>query len=423
MRLRAFSILVCTLVLSGCGDQLSGRYGAGSQFGANGQSLLGPGSAYRSPVPPSGQRIAILLPLSGPRQDLGKVLLQAAQLALPSGSSPILDAIDTGGTPAGAATAAQAAIGNGDALILGPLTSAETASVAPIAKASSTPVMAFTNDSLQSQPGVWTLGISPDQQIRRLLIAAQAQGKTQFAALLPSTDFGRAMAHGLSVATEAENLPAATIRMHGPGMASITASARDLADYANRRGPIDAKVKAARALGTPDGRREAQELVKTPIPPPPFDVLLLADTGDELQEIAAVLPYYDIDRNLVQVIGPALWADPATGSGAVLGAWYAAPDNNTRSTLEQNYIAKYGAAPSPLADLAFDGASIAAMVVSRGPADVALLTQPAGFAGADGPIAFLPDGSVRRGLGVFRIERGGPSLVDPAPQTATAPGF
>ena len=89
-------------------------------------------------------------------------------------------------------------------------------------------------------------------------------------------------------------------------MAAITAAARDLSDYANRRGPIDAKVKAARALGTPEGRREAQELVKTPIPPPPFDVLLLADTGDNLQEIAAILPYYDVDRSAVQIIGPAL---------------------------------------------------------------------------------------------------------------------
>ena len=73
--------------------------------------------------------------------------------------------------------------------------------------------------------------------------------------------------------------------------------------------------------------------MKTPIPPPPFDVLLLADTGDNLQEIAAILPYYDVDRSAVQIIGPALWADPASGSGAVRGAWYAAPDNTTRSDL------------------------------------------------------------------------------------------
>jgi len=372
--------------------------------------------------PVSTQKVAILLPLTGPLADRGKDLLQAAQLASQNGTGPALDVMDTGGTPAGAAAAAQSAINAGDSLILGPLTSAETASVAPIARGANIPVLAYTNDTSQSQPGVWILGITPEQQIRRLVAAAQAQGKTQFVALLPGTDFGRAMAAGLTKAIEANGLPPATVRMHSPGMASITAVTKDLSDYANRRGPIDAKVKAARALGTSEGRHEAQELVKTPIPPPPFNVLLLADTGEALQEIAAVLPYYDVDRSMVQIIGPALWANPASGSGTVSGAWYAAPDTSTRSNLERDYTAKYGAPPSPLADLAFDSASIAAIVLSRGAADTSILTQPAGFVGVDGWLMFQPDGQVRRGLAVFRIERGGPTLIDPAPQTAGVPG-
>jgi branched-chain amino acid transport system substrate-binding protein len=364
-----------------------------------------------------------LLPLTGARADLGQVLLQAAQLALQDNSGPTLDALDTAGTSAGAATAAQTAVSKGDSIILGPLTSAETASVAPIAHSGGVPVLAFTNDVSQSQPGVWPLGISPDQQIRRLVVAAQAHGKTQFAAFLPDSDFGRAMATALTKATAAAGLQPPNIRMHGAGMAAITAAARDLSDYADRRGPIDAKIKAARALGTADGRREAQELAKAAIPPPPFDVLLLADTGDNLQEIAAILPYYDIDRSAVQIVGPALWANPASGSGAVSGAWYAAPDSATRGDLEREYQAKYGTAPSPLADLAFDAASVAKVVVGPAGADVAILTQPGGFVGTDGWFTLSPDGQVRRGLAVFRVERGGPELIDPAPQSAASPGL
>jgi branched-chain amino acid transport system substrate-binding protein len=420
MRQPAFLLLLGALTLAGCGQQSVGRYGGGYQSGAYAPTSLGPNATA-----PGGPRrsIAILLPLTGARADLGQVLLQSAQLALQDNGGPSLDALDTGGTPTGAATAAQTAVSKGDSFILGPLTSAETASVAPISQGAKLPVLAFTNDASQSRPGVWPLGISPDQQIRRLVAAAQAQGKTQFAALLPDSDFGRAMATALTNATTAAGLQAPKIRMHGPGMAAITAATRDLADYANRRGPIDAKVKAARALGTPDGRREAQELLKTPIPPAPFDVLLLADTGENLQEIAAVLPYYDVDRSAVQIIGPALWADPASGSGSVSGAWYAAPDNATRSDLEREYTAKYGSPPSPLADLAFDAASVAKVAVGPAGADTAILTQPGGFVGTDGWFTLLPDGQVRRGLAVFRIERGGPQLIDPAPQSAGSPGL
>src|SRR3954453_12065065 len=247
MRQRAFLFLLCVLTLSGCGEQFSGRYGPGNQFGPGGAGPLGMADGNRSI---SGQKVAILLPLTGPLADRGRDLLQAAQLATQNGAGPMLDVMDTGGTPAGAAAAAQSAITAGDSLILGPLTSAETASVAPVARGANIPVLAYTNDSSQSQPGVWILGITPAQQIRRLVAAAQAQGKTQFVALLPGTDFGRAMAAGLTKAIEANGLPPATVRMHSPGMASITAVTKDLSDYANRRGPIDAKVKAARALGT-----------------------------------------------------------------------------------------------------------------------------------------------------------------------------
>lgn len=362
---------------------------------------------------------AILLPLTGPRADIGQVLLQAAQLALPDATTVSLDVRDTGGTAAGAATAAQASIANGDSLILGPLTSAETASVAPVAHQAGIPVLAFTNDASQSQPGVWPLGISPGQQIQRLVAAAQAQGKTQFAALLPSTDFGHAMANALRKATESAGLPPPTIREHSAGMASITAAARDVSDFADRRGPIEAKIKAARALGSTEGRRTAQDLAKSSIPPPPFNVLLLADVNDSLQEIAAILPYYDVDRSMVQIVGPAIWSNPASGSGAMPGAWYAAPDDSRRADFGRDYAAKYGVAPSPLADLAYDSALVAkAALASRG-ADLAILTQPGGFIGIDGWFALTPDGGVKRGLAVFKIERGGPQMIDPAPQ---APG-
>jgi branched-chain amino acid transport system substrate-binding protein len=370
----------------------------------------------------TGQRAAILLPLSGARADIGQAMLRAAQLALDGPGVPPLIAKDTGGSPDGAASAARAAIGEGAGLILGPLTSAETAAVAPIARSAGVAVLAFTNDPTQAQPGVWTLGITPSQQVRRLVAAGNAQGRSQFAALLPDTDFGRAMAQALTQATQTSGLAPPNIHFYARGMAGINAATRDLSDYANRRGPIDAQMRAARALGTPEGRRQAQELARTYIAPPNFNALLLADTGESLAEIAAVLPYYDVDRSAVKVMGPALWASPGSGSGQFPGAWYAAPDPAARTNFEQSYTAKHGSGPPPLADLAFDAASIARVLGGRGGFSIGALTQASGFVGVDGWFALLPDGQVRRGLAVFAIERGGPQMVEPAPQAATAPG-
>jgi ABC-type branched-subunit amino acid transport system substrate-binding protein len=371
---------------------------------------------------PSGQRVAILLPLSGPRAEIGQPMLQAAQLAFDASGAPPLDAKDTGGTPDGAAAAARAAIAGGAGLILGPLTSQETAAVAPIARSANVAVLAFTNDPSQAQPGVWTLGITPGQQVRRLVAAAQQQGKSQFAALLPDNDFGHVMAQALTQAAATNGAAPPNIRFYASGMQAINQAARDISDYASRRGPIDAQIRAARALETPEGRKQAQELAKSVIPPPSFNVLLLADTGVGLAEVASVLPYYDVDRSQVQIIGPALWAAPSSGSGQVRGAWYASPDAAARSGFVQAYTAKYNTAPPSVADLAYDAASVARVLAARGDFSVGALTQSNGYIGADGWFELLADGQVRRALAVFTLERGGPQMLEPPPQSGNVPG-
>ena len=407
-----------TLALAGCAGGTGGPYGQPVALTpASPQPYQG---AQAAPTARSGQ-VAILLPLSGPHADIGQPMLQAAKLALDAPGAPALDVKDTGGTPDGAAAAARAAIAAGDALILGPLTSGETAAVAPIARAAGVAVLAFTNDPAQIQPGVWVLGITPGQQVRRLVTAVQGDGKTRIAGLLPDNDFGRAMAMALGQAAAARSLPPPDIRQYEPTMASINETTRDLSDFAHRRGPIDAQIRAARAEGTVDGRRKAQELTRRPIPPPPFDALLLGDTGEPLAEVAAVLPYYDIDASLVRILGPALWANAGSG-GQIIGAWYAAPDPAARGAFEQAYAAKYGAAPPPLSDLAFDAAAIARVLADHGGYSAGALAQPNGFAGVDGWLALQPDGQVRRGLAVFELQRGGSQMLAPAPTGPDAPG-
>ncbi len=433
---RAFVLLLGLLALpaalAGCGGgygsgynaQPYSPYGAPGSHGAPMALAPAPGAYQAAPQAPTAgaARVAILLPLSGPHADLGQPMLQAAQLALDAPGAPALIAKDTGGTPEGAAAAAQAALSEGAGLILGPLTSGETAAVAPVARAANVAVLAFTNDPAQAQPGVWPLGITPGEQVRRLVTAVQAEGKSRIAAMLPDNEFGRVMANALTQAAAAGNLPAPDIRQYEPTMASINQTARDISDFANRRGPIDAQIRAARAEGTTEGRQKAQDLARQPIPPPPFDALLLGDTGNSLAEIAAVLPYYDIDASLVHILGPALWASAGSRGGQIVGAWYAAPDPAARGALEQAYRAKYGSPPPPLADLAFDAAAIA-RVLTVGGYSVGALTQPNGFSGVDGWLALQPDGEVRRGLAVFQIERGGGArMVAPAPESPTAQG-
>jgi branched-chain amino acid transport system substrate-binding protein len=337
--------------------------------------------------------VAILLPLSGKLADIGKPMLRAAQLSLSIPGSPILIAKDTGSTPEGAAQAARDAIDAGARVILGPVTSLETAQVAPIARRAGIPVLAFTNDQAQSQPGVWTLGITPGQQVRRLMGAARASEHVPVAALLPDTDFGKAMGDELARIAAAEGQPAPFVRMYGTEKDAIPAVVNELAG-----------------------------MTAAPDQPPPYGAILLGTTGNDLRVFAKAFSDAKIDRAKVQIMGPALWVDPASGSSALPGAWFAMPDPDARRDLIRDYTSQYKDAPPPRVDLAHDAASITRVLASQGRMNGAGLTQPAGFTGVDGWFALMPDGQVRRGLAVFRVERGRPVKVGDAPGGPAPPG-
>ncbi len=251
-----------------------------------------------------------------------------------------------------------------------------------------------------------------------------AEGKTRFGAVLPQTEFGQAMGAALTRATADAGAPGPDIHFHDPGDAAIAQTMRDASDYANRRGPLDAQIRAARAQHDAAGRQRAVELSRQGVPPAPFDALLLADTGGQLAWLSTFIPYYDVGPPGVRVLGPALWASPAARSGATLdGAWYAAPDPATRANFDQAYIAKYGAPAPGLADLAYDAGSIAATLLASGGFSQAALCRPGGFPGVDGMLALSPDGSVRRGLAVFEVHGAGANLVAPAPASLSTPGI
>lgn len=374
-----------------------------------------------APTPAGPPAIALLLPLTGPKAELGQAMLKAAQLALAAPGAPVLDVKDTGGDPVRAGTAAAEAIASGDKLILGPLTAEETLAVSTAANGT-LPVLAFTSDPAVAAPGVWPLGLTPGQQVRRLLAAAREDGRTHVAALLPQGALGDALQSALmTAATEAGMDPPAIARTDGTP-ATFTEALKTLSNYATRRGDLAARIKALRDQTDPAAAQEAARLAAKPVSPPPFDALLIGETGDTLAQGSEVLAYYDVSEPQVRVMGPALWGQQAAQIKALAGAWYAALDPAPRAPFVAAYQAKYGVPPPPFADYAFDAAAIARVLAGEHDFSAAALARAEGFTGVDGALLLLPDGHVRRALAVWQIGPGGARIVSPAPAELQAAG-
>lgn len=376
------------------------------------RAVVTPGGPFAMVDPGvSAPKVVLLLPLTGTNAELGRGMLRAAQVALDgpgvSGQpAPVLDVRDTGGTPAGAAAGVQAGLAAGGVFVIGPLTAAETQAVAPITRAANVPVLAFTSDVMQAQPGVWPLGITPAQQVERLVGAVQKEGRSRIAAVLPQNSFGDALANGLQAATA--GLPDARVARHPPA-GPLAPALNEVADTTARHGPPGTEIDPA-----------------TPPAPVPFDTLLLGAAGAPLLQ-ALPLSTYDIvppgpAGAGVRVLGTALWARDEARLGPLRGAWYAAPDPAARAEFNRAYSAKFNVPPRELTSLAFDAAAIARVTAVNG-FDTASLTRAEGFRGADGLIALGPDGQVRRGLAVFELDGKGSHIVQPAPASLAVPGM
>ncbi|WP_144184762.1 penicillin-binding protein activator [Elioraea rosea] len=387
--------------------------------------MAAPQMMQRPALGPDGMvRAGLLLPLSGPQAAVGRAMLDAATLAVFQNNAPlVLLPKDTGGTPAGAAAAAQAALAEGASIILGPLFSGETEAVGPIARAAGVNVLAFTTDAAVARDNVFVLGQLPGPAVRRVVAAARAGGAERFAAIVPDTAYGRVVLEAFrrAVADAGGQVVKAEIYSGNPNPA-----VQQLADYARRRGPIDAQIRAARAQGTAEGRRRAAELAREArVPPPDFDALILADGGERLRAVASLLPYYDVDNPPVKFLGTPLMAamSDAGREPALVGTIYAAPDESRRAAFDARYSEAFGPVPPIVAGVAYDAAAIAAVLAAGGDLSSAALTDPNGFAGVLGIIRLLPDGTNQRGLSLMEVTRGGANVVEPAPDRFDAASF
>lgn len=398
---------------------------AGETGGAPDQSLEAVNEAEAALAAPV--KVGLLLPLSGSRAAVGQSILNAAQLALfdLAGERFTLVVRDTGGTPEGAAAAAQSVLDAEVSLILGPLFSTSVEAVKPLLAELDLPLITFSNNNEIADPRTFVMGVTPRTQVDRIVDHAVGQGLRRFAVLAPESPYGNSVVRSLQEAVFRNGVELSRVVFFDPGSPDISAEVRSLADYDQRAAALKAQrrslsgrsdVAAQRALA----RLRGQETLG----PPNFDGILIPASGRQLLSVAPLMAYYDVDPDEVRFLGTALWDDPSLRREPSLrGAWFPAPPPALWRSFSNRYNQVYGKTPPRVASLGFDAVALAAVLERRARDEGAFLiytpdaiTQPVGFSGIDGIFRFLPDGQVQRGLAVLELQPEAFAEVDPAPQ-------
>lgn len=354
--------------------------------------VTGQPSAPGGPTIGTGSvKVALILPLSGPGQAqvAAASLRNAAELAIVEFQGPDLTILvkDDAGTPEGAREATQQALAEGAELIVGPLFAGSVRAAGQVARPANRPVLAFSTDASVASRGVYLLSFLPQSEVARIVDYASGQGRRSFAALIPDTPYGGVV--------EAEFREAAARR--GARVVGIERYAAGQAQAAV------ARLAPAIAGAAPQA-----------------DALFLPENAEGLPNAAEALRGAGFNPQRVKVMGTGVWDDPRIFQlPALQGGWYAAPDATGFETFAGRYRARFGSDPTRLATLSYDAVSLAAALVrTQGTQRFsdAALTNPSGFAGADGVFRFRPDGTNDRALSVYEIRNGAAAPISPAPR-------
>jgi ABC-type branched-subunit amino acid transport system substrate-binding protein len=340
-------------------------------------------------------KVGLILPLSagGNAGLAAQSMKNAAEMALAEFKNPDIQLLlkDSAGTAQGAQLAAQQAVGEGAELILGPLFAPSVAAAGQVARSRGIPVIAFSTDTSVAARGVYLLSFLPESDVDRVIGYAAEHRRRSIAVLIPQNAYGTVVEAALQQAAPRYS-------------ARIVALERYPGDHSNLQSAVQGISQAA---------REA-------------DALFLPDSGDAVVAIVNALSAAGVDLKRLQLLGTGIWDGDSqiSGTPALQGAWYSAPDAAGFRRFAARYRKRYGQDPVRTASLAYDGvALIAALVKTQGAQrfSEAVLTNNSGFAGIDGVFRFRPDGTSQRGLAVMRVTADGGQVISP-PSRTFAPG-
>ena len=367
--------------------------------GCNSAGIEMPNDAGGAPPPARGPlvgetlgagpvRVGMVLPLTqnGAPSPIGVSMRNAAQLAIDGFGAPYITLMieDDHSSADAAAQAAQAELGAGAQLILGPVFANDVRSASAATKSAGRPMIAFSTDVTVAAPGVYLLSFLIQGYVDRVLQYAVSSGKKSFAIMAPQNDYGNVAAQR----------------------------------FQDQAGSLNAQVVVTARYSAGQMATAAQQVAAVQ---GQIDALFIPEQADAMPAVAGALGTANVKTKF---LGTGVWNDARVLKlPQMQGAWFSAPDNSGFDAFAQRYKTKFNSDPARLATLAYDAVTLAAALARNGgpdPFNQAALTNISGFNGADGVFRFRADGTNERGLAVMEIADDAAKVISPAPRSFAA---
>lgn len=305
--------------------------------------------------------VAVLLPLSGKYEKIGKSLLNTIHLAYNQNPNKyiVLKIYDTKGDINLSEKIAKQVLADGNKAVLGPLLGEEALKIAKILEKEDIPVFTFSNDLtvINNTPNLYTLSPLPSAEIEASIDYASKNLKSKnFAILVPDNKYGEVMYASIQKSLQDRDLNLVRYAAYPTNTPRIMSyigrilPRAELLKYENLNKKLANKEEILDKNGNPITRAQEPKL--------DFDTLIIADFGSRVSVVASHLPLLGINigsTKSLKVIGLSNWETPEIYTNNLLQkAYFSTLIDFNNSSFAKRYEEFYYNQPKLLEVTAYD---------------------------------------------------------------------
>ncbi len=267
----------------------------------------------------------------------------------------------------------------------------------------------FSSDTNLAQNCIYLFNFFPKNELEQLFISLEKDSK--LALLYPENEYGYLINSLIDDALNKSEVILVNRASYRNDLTNVRDAIKELGKYELRKYELERQKKILSLKEDEQSKKRLKKLGKFKTTSDyEFTHIILADYGLNLLQVAPLLPYYDIDPNVVQFLGTGVLDDENFFSEPSLqGALFPGVQKNKRSDLLNQYQLIYNEKLLRVSTLPYDLVGLLNFVFSNemnfNELIETLNNSLIRFDGVDGKFNFK-NNIVERNLDVLRIENG-----------------
>jgi hypothetical protein len=272
----------------------------------------------------------------------------------------------------------------------------------------------FSSNKNLASDCVYLFNFFPDNEMRTIF--KHIPDNSKIALLYPENSYGFGINKFIDVVANKSNSIIVNRASYNENLSNVAEAIKELGKYELRKYELNRQKKILAKKKDNESKKRLLKLEKFKTTKDfDFTHIIIADYGLRLLKVAPLLPYYDIDPNIVKFVGTGAWDDEVFYDEPSLdGSIYPGIELKKRKKLIEDYYELYNEKLLRTSTLPFDLVGLLAFIINNNYTISSLyeLLNEGNFkfSGIDGSFYFL-NNTIERDLSVLRINNGKVDLI------------